>query len=123
MVVVHHGRNTMARGRCYEQAFWFLMNWCTPQMVLCHGIARQDAPPHLYFGHAWIETGKRVIDVATGKPQRAWQWTYYRTGGIDAATVVRYTREEARQLVLKHRHFGPWDPRIAAAVHHREKSA
>ena len=112
----------MARGKCYEQAFCYLINWATPGMVLCHGIARQDKPPRLYFGHAWLETGKRVIDVATGTPQRAWHATYYREGQIDPALVVRYAAEDARRLALHHRHYGPWDPLIAAAAHHRKRT-
>ncbi|HEX2972283.1 MAG TPA: hypothetical protein VHP11_08110 [Tepidisphaeraceae bacterium] len=109
-------------GRCYEEAFWYLMNWGAPDMYLCHGVALQETAPFVPYGHAWIEQGSRVIEVAGGSPRVSLKIIYYNKSGIRPAVVQRYTREQARTLALQRRHYGPWDVTIGAALHHRDKT-
>lgn len=108
-------------GRCYEEAFWYLVNWGTADMRLCHGIALQADPPFAPYGHAWIEQGSRLIEVAGGPPQVSLKIIYYNKSGIDPRVVKHYTLEEARRLALQWRHYGPWDPVVAGALHRRAK--
>jgi hypothetical protein len=44
------------------------------------------------------------------------RWSFWQ------AVLARGGREQARALALQHRHYGPWDATIAAALHHRDKA-
>jgi hypothetical protein len=114
-------------GDCYEVAAHLLL-WPLKQgghgpelgecPVICHGIVTGQGPVEgLRFGHAWIETTRSlgicevemVIDHSNGKKTEMPAGLYYLMGRIDPSETKRYTKEEARLALRKHKHYGPWD--------------
>lgn len=82
--------------------------------VLCHGTAvGQEQIEGIEFGHAWVEylcpaTGMPVvIDKANGNDLTLPAVVYYKVGEI--RDVTRYKPQEARAMMLKHKHYGPWE--------------
>ena len=100
----------MKRGDCYEAAAIFLLGHprC-PGIALVHGeVTGQGRIEGVRYGHAWVEIGDAVIDPSNGRMICMRKCFYYEIGEI--STVVRYSPEEARQLLVKNLHYGPWDP-------------
>lgn len=108
-------------GDCYEKsiaALFFNKEFSSAspsEWYLVHGIAVITAGPHegKEFGHAWLERGEEVYDAASGR--RLHRELYYRVGRV--GYTHKYTQEQARAEVLKRRTYGPWDPKISAALH------
>jgi|15BtaG_2_1085339.scaffolds.fasta_scaffold00119_31 hypothetical protein len=127
------GANKLARpGHCFEDTFCIHHNgWydeLDAECLLVHGY------PHLTdnidsghakgtpFGHAWLEIdlplkgfGAEVLpcvidplygftDHAKPMPRKL----YYMVGEIEEADVRRYTKREARQMTVEHKHYGIW---------------
>lgn len=77
--------------------------------VLVHGRPTLTRPPFEEYGHAWLEHGPMVIEVANGRRVAVPRETYYRSGKIDPVKCIRYSREQACDMLLKFKHFGPWE--------------
>lgn len=64
------------------------------------------------YWHAWIEVqtmlGVCVIDVANDKNVRIGRSVFYRVGSLDEDHVWRFTPAEAKKLLRKSGHCGPW---------------
>lgn len=83
-----------------------------PTGLVCHGYPRSRNPEHegLRFFHAWIETPAGfVIDRSNGLNVYMPRDVYYAIGDIDDNVVSRYTRHEAAVMMMRYRHYGPWD--------------
>jgi hypothetical protein len=107
------------RGDCYYASYLLLE--CLDRIGesdfrLCHGIAVLTAPPFGEFGHAWLELGS--VCIAHQFPDRPTpRERFYKVGQIREHTVKRYTAFEARQLIRRYRHYGPWCDIVAQALH------
>ena len=88
--------------------------------ILVHGEVTGQGPLEgVKYGHCWIEDGDIVIDVSNGRNIRMPKEVYYLLGrigspetarfGIEAGNLHKYTWEEAREKILQHEHWGPWD--------------
>jgi hypothetical protein len=80
-------------------------------LVLVHGeVAGQGPLEGITYGHAWVLDGGTVIDRSNGRNLRIPKVVYYALGGIDhIGNLHEYTWDEARALILKFEHWGPWD--------------
>ena len=79
--------------------------------TLCHGLVHPTDGPvkDILHGHAWLEVGDTVFDLSNGRSMAVPKDVYYTIGRIEADKVIRYTREECIDNVLKYGHYGPWD--------------
>lgn len=86
-----------------------------PTAMLCHGTCTGSGPIEgVAFGHAWVEFRPfdgidrvvLVIDHSNGNEATFDRQTYYRAG--ECRDVTRYTPAEARAMLQRHRHYGPW---------------
>lgn len=96
-------------GSCYVDCAETLMEMHDDGWELVHGRPTRTKPPFCEFGHAWLEHAGRglVLDVAGNKAFRIAD--YYAVGRIDPAVCRRYSAARARQLLLSHGHYGPWE--------------
>lgn len=80
------------------------------QFTLVHGevMGRGDLAG-IRFGHAWIETGGNVLEVANGKNAMFPKEVYYALG--DIKRTVKYDHKTFQERILKYKHWGPWDLR------------
>lgn len=64
--------------------------------------------------HAWVEAtlpdGVMVLEHSNGHEVRLPSPTYYEAGQLTERHVWRYTPAEAKRLMRKYRHCGPWVP-------------
>lgn len=102
--------NKSINGDCYKvgcEAMLDIDMKLTEDWKLCHGIVWHPAIG--WHGHCWIEiaNGKIVVDGSNGHNATVRSEVYYRAGKVKG--VKRYTREEARQMVLKEGTYGPWN--------------
>ena len=117
-------------GNCYEAAVVacmldgatgvseLVMREMLPESLVVHGVVGGAVlpgddvwtPEH---GHAWVESGdgEWVIDSSQGKTVVLPKAMYYHLGNV--RRVMRYTQEQAREQLMKHGHYGPWDPHVA----------
>jgi hypothetical protein len=108
------------RGRCYELALAAFLVGEGPELpagaVLVHGY------PHLQggefegekYGHAWIEWHEKVehpMFTDDGDKPVVFQPAplYYKVGQIDPDECVTYSRAEAREMIVEHETYGPWE--------------
>ncbi len=98
-------------GDCYQATVdaLFFGSLSGVEAVLVHGRPTLTRPPYEEFGHAWIEAGDVVFEVANGNHVAARRELYYQAGNIDPEQCFRYTPEEARRWLLSHGHYGPWE--------------
>jgi len=98
-----------ANGDCYKVAaekVMFALEF--EDALVCHGTCTATGGPitgHA-FGHAWIEVGDVVFDFSNGRSGCLRKEMYYKVGMC--RNVQRYTREQARRMLLKHKNYGPW---------------
>ena len=107
-------------GDCYQKAFdSYMYDPKFSGWKLVHGIAVISKGPHMGkdFGHAWLEKGEEVYDAATD--QYLPKVLYYYFGKV--SYEVSYSKEQAREMVLKFEHYGPWDEKINGALHSESK--
>ena len=72
---------------------------------LVHGrIHNPGLPGHATMDHAWIEVDQRVWEPA----HDVWNDQAAFDAIFQPEVFARYTFEEMRQLVLQHKHWGPW---------------
>ena len=80
-------------------------------LILVHGeVAGQGPLEGLTYGHAWVLDGDTVIDRSNGRNLRVPKVVYYALGGIEhIGNLHKYTWEQARTLIVKNKHWGPWE--------------
>ena len=108
-----------AVGNCYEAAAKFVWAHLDRALLVCHGEPLGQGPiDGVRHGHAWVEEeiglGKHkltvVHDVSNGKTIEGMPVAlYYAVGRIDSDTVQRYDLHAANLMMLKTRHYGPWE--------------
>lgn len=111
-------------GDCFESAGRYMLDMIgrNKNAVLVHGeVMGRGALQDVWFGHAWIEIGDEVLEVANGKNIKMPKHIYYILGTIDQPyfqdgkmnppknNVYRYTFDEAMEMFSKHQTFGPWE--------------
>ncbi len=97
-------------GDCFEAAGREVLFGGDPSAELCHGaVDGQGRLEGLRFGHAWVESGGLCIDLSRGGGLRLAKPLYYGLGGIRWPEVRRYSRQDARRMVLEHGRWGPWE--------------
>lgn len=114
-------------GDCFETAAALVFS--DPSLMLVHGrpVAQRggSATPGERFWHAWAEETQEfaellsdaddvyeveyVIDKSNGRDISMPRESYYAIGKMSDEHVRRYTRDEARELMLEFKHYGPWD--------------
>jgi len=97
-------------GDCMQVAVNTVLN--EADMLHCVGVVSgQGRLLGHRFAHAWVETPSGdVIDRSNDKDTRVPKELYYILGNISPELVQRYARTEVRDLVLRHEHYGPWEP-------------
>jgi hypothetical protein len=102
-------------GDCYRaNGNEFFNSFGGPNVFLVHGeVVGQGPLEGVHYGHCWIEDGEDVIDVSNGRNIRIPKDLYYTIGRI-GKNVHRYTMDEARERVMKFKHWGPWDLRVSS---------
>ena len=77
---------------------------------LVHGVAImvRDQKP---FGHCWIEKGSMVYDYSNDQKIKVSKKKYYELGGIPVKgyKLYKYNWEQMGKLMIKNKHWGPWD--------------
>lgn len=122
---------TRPRGRCYELAANTVLafgagrlahlligeHWAAKiprdatNVVLVHGTPVLARPPYKRYGHAWVELHWWRTDwcvdgnFGSAMPKDL----YYRAGQIEECHVKRYTKDQATEMILKHKHYGRWE--------------
>jgi hypothetical protein len=97
-------------GDCYEAAGHYFLDHGAgnSSMHLIHGEVTGQGPiAGIKFGHAWIEDGEEVVDLANGKNLRMPKAIYYALGHIEKR--IRYDYKTFLEKVLKTGNWGPWD--------------
>jgi hypothetical protein len=112
-------RKRPATGDCYEAAGRYITehSLMSPSgnkkssLRLVHGeVAGQGSLEDVTFGHAWVLDGNTVIDRSNGRDISMPKDLYYFIGRINELDNVHvYTPEQARERMLRYKHFGPWD--------------
>lgn len=103
-----------ALGQCYAEAFKLLESlvlvYGSENLVLVHGRPTLTRPPHVQYGHAWVEAFGRQCS-GSGPLQGRWisKEQFYRVGQIDPALNLVYTYQQAARFILSHGHWGPWE--------------
>jgi hypothetical protein len=101
------------RGDCAEVAARLVIERLPRGFVLCHGrpVGRGPANSGERYFHAWVENdeGSVVIDQSNGLDVTMPRDAYYAIGRIVEADVVRYTADEAAEMIVDTGHWGPWD--------------
>lgn len=103
----------MTLGNCFAAAGEYLLSHCLfdlekrEQLRLVHGRVTRRLPPHIQYGHAWIEVdGKDVIDPVQNLA--ATIEDYYEAGGVDAESCIKYTYADMGKHINETKHWGPW---------------
>lgn len=96
---------------CYEKAAQHILKSNVSGLRLVHGYPRLQAecegrPVGTKYGHAWIEYGGVCLDLNHGLFQRE---VYYAAGQIDEAELTKYTKQQAINLMINLKHYGPWN--------------
>lgn len=106
-----------ANGDCYEAAFNFMMDQCmfnpsqAGKYTLVHAEVMGQGPIEgVTFGHAFVvKDGNTVIDRSNGRNIELPKNVYYAIGRIyDIGNIHEYTWEDARKIVSRTGHYGPW---------------
>jgi hypothetical protein len=91
------------RHRCYELAARGQL--ADSRWLLVHGVLRIMDSEYGEFGHAWLECDGVAYDPVTDTLTPADDYRRDR----QVKRVCVYTADEARELLLKHGIYGPWD--------------
>ena len=110
----------MKKGDCFERSGNAILNPARMLRGLCqldgwqlaHGIVTGTggAVRGRRYAHAWVENDFLVFNADSGDvvPRPL----FYFAGKVE--DVFRYSPEEARRLMLKHEHYGPWEDLLYA---------
>ena len=97
-------------GKCYELSGRYVIDGMfipdRERATLVHGrLVNPFGVGHPLLDHAWIETDDEIYDPVMDKT-----WGRAIFYSLFKPTVFkRYNREEARKMILKHKHWGPWE--------------
>jgi|KBSMisStaDraftv2_1062788.scaffolds.fasta_scaffold663716_2 hypothetical protein len=96
-------------GDCYQAAAKFVTGHQNGTMTLVHGVVTGTGGEveGKEFGHAWVELGDLVFEVANGRKQAVPREAYYAAGQV--GMTRRYDAQEALTQMLTTGHWGPWD--------------
>lgn len=99
-------------GRCFESAAGILIDFTYKfkGWWLCHGVVTGTGGKvkGKSYSHAWIESETLVFD--TEAVMMCDKDLYYKAGNV--RDVVRYSEKEAREMLLQHKNYGPWNERF-----------
>lgn len=101
-------------GDCYLRSAECVLRGGTGY-TLVHGRPTLAEPPHIEYGHAWVEVAlapEVVVCLDGGDPTGVSaipREVYYGIGQIDPAKCHRYTREDLCRKLIEFEHWGPWD--------------
>ena len=73
--------------------------------LIVHGYPHLRRPPYRIYAHAWIELGDEVIDLTIDF--RGPKMIFYAIGNV--TEVFSYNKLELRVMLLRFRHYGPWE--------------
>jgi len=97
------------KGDCYRAAGNLVME-LPDGAKLVHGMVNgQGALAGLRFGHAWCEYNNKVLDHSNGNKQEIPKALYYAVGHINPKECKYYDMEKTAILMLKKKHWGPWE--------------
>ena len=96
-------------GNCYQVCAELLTQpggqFADWEMV--HGRPTLTRPPFIQYGHAWLRQDGIVFCPTAGVTMP--EWMYLQGGQIDTATdFFVYDAQAARERMLQHEHYGPW---------------
>jgi len=108
-------------GDCYEAAARYVLGPLLegrPGFLVVHGevTGTGGAVEGVQYGHAWVERGDLVIEVANGKELAVPKMLYYVAGQIHQDRVIRYTVDEVKERILRYQHWGPWEFRSSSGL-------
>lgn len=104
-------------GDCFEIAGNMIIDIEDDNVMLCHGVVIGQGPIEgIRYVHAWIEKDGYVRDKANGNNLYMSIKKYYRIGQINEYMVRKYTKPEAIKLLLKTKHYGPWDNELSKII-------
>ena len=92
--------------RCYELAGYALTLGDAPEdAILVHGTWQHVVFSDKRRGHAWLVLpDDRVWEPIQGKIWNKREWELI----VQPVEEVRYTKDEARNVIMFHRHWGRW---------------
>lgn len=95
-------------GDCYRKSAQLLLELSEDENIrLVHGSAWSEKLQRR-INHAWVEVNETVLDAESGNVLSAER--FYEIGEIAIHAV--YTKMKAAVMLLKTRHFGPWESQI-----------
>ena len=97
-------------GDCYVAAGRYMMDngGMSSNIVLVHGeVSGQGPLKGVRFGHAWIEIGGNVLEVANGRHMTLPKEVYYVIGNVDK--THKYGYKEFLEKIKQTGHWGPWE--------------
>lgn len=107
------------RGNCFEVHANQLLSHAAPGTRLVHALVRHSAYPHIRYAHAWLEVDEehgdmricQAHDRSNGKNINTPSALYRHFGQVVDAPgeLAVYTKEQAVRMLLKHKHYGPWE--------------
>jgi hypothetical protein len=103
-------------GDCFESAIETAERFENhyPDIKIVHGepVGTAGEALGIRYPHAWTEMdingASFVMDCSNGNNVLVSRDLYYAVGTIVESDVMRYTLNEARAMMLKHKHYGPW---------------
>mgnify|MGYP001327415895 FL=1 len=113
-----------ATGDCFEAAVNFVMDKCTfaencPFVIVQAEVAGQGPLEGVSFGHAYaVDTRTNtVIDRSNGRNVMMPRDVYEMLGQINQiGNFFEYSWKEAREQMIKHEHYGPWDLKTSTGL-------
>jgi len=105
-------------GDCFEvHANLFITSFLTNEWedwFLCHAKVTPRMGPMVgtTFDHCWVEKNGIVKDFANGNNNELPKLVYYGIGGFNDEDVKKFSADEARDMLRKWGHYGPWDSRF-----------
>lgn len=102
-------------GNCYKNAAEALVFDLSRQYSdwnLVHGRPTLQVPPYVEYGHAWLESpdGEEVHDPSAGDGGvTVPAMIYYAVGNVNPEDSFKYSKEDARRMMVEYGHYGPWE--------------
>ena len=97
---------TIALGECFSYAYQFVTK---KGGVLKHGTVTHPWDK-TEFPHGWVEKNGKVYDWQTMEVRKTDPLSIADfTKFWKPRDVVSYTADEARAMILRHKHYGPWE--------------